>query len=605
MTVHRESANIDAVIAGLSHSSVVTKKTVLTTLLGDLDTEQGVLDTESTNLQAHRSKVSGIIDNLDVVSSAVEYTVSASGGAALPVGMAVYVDASYSGGSDDGSREKPFADLGAALDSKCAPADDVERVFLISAGVYTLAKTITKDVGKKQKVTFRGKGQGLTFLQAGANYAAGMGSDCLKLTNFGGIRVEELTLRRAKYGLRTVSCDDLHVRHVKFSQCGASDTATNFDHSLSQADQVARYAAEFTDGGALRADDCDGLVRVLDCHVADCNRGIRVRDSVKGGQISGCFVERTGQAGIYLSASTYTGATGCRNFTITGNTVINAGNNSVLLIGGRDNTVLENVLKGGWNCAVQLWSCCNTTISDNKIEKSNFSLWNGQGVLGDAHCSGVVAQGESAIFSGATYQCRITGNVITEPFAGRAPAKYAIRIMNNPFIDAATGLDADKVFCQGNHSQDADVHFQKDVAGVTVADMDSRSQPEASGIRKNTNFRVVTVTGAGDTPILASDWLVVITHNAVSSLTATLPSSPANGQIFVVKNACNDASGGTTATDIELLAPPGQTIDGRFSGILLKGSTTAANQVDTMSNQAARVVYDATANTFYSVSDAY
>ena len=79
MTVHRESANIDAVIAGLSHSSVVTKKTVLTTLLGDLDTEQGVVDTESTNLQAHRSKVSGIIDNLGVVSDAVEYTVSAGG----------------------------------------------------------------------------------------------------------------------------------------------------------------------------------------------------------------------------------------------------------------------------------------------------------------------------------------------------------------------------------------------------------------------------------------------------------------------------------------------------------------------------------------------
>ena len=101
MSVHRESANIDAVIVALTHSSVSTKKTVLTTLLAALDTEQTLVNTERSNLQAHRSKVTGIIDNLEIVSDAVEYTVSSTSGT-LPVGKTVYVDASFAGGSDDG-----------------------------------------------------------------------------------------------------------------------------------------------------------------------------------------------------------------------------------------------------------------------------------------------------------------------------------------------------------------------------------------------------------------------------------------------------------------------------------------------------------------------
>ena len=242
-------------------------------------------------------------------------------------------------------------------------------------------------------------------------------------------------------------------------QCGASGDSTNFDHSLDQAGQLAAYAANFTSGG----DSCDGFVEVRNCHVHDCNRGLRVADSVKGGVISDCFVERVGQAGLYLSGSSYTGSTGCRNFTVSSNTVISAGNNSVLSIGGRDNTICGNVLKGGWNAAIQLWHCCQTTVSDNTIEKTNFSTWNGQGVDGDAWCAGIVAQGNTAIFGSATYQCRITNNVITEPSAGRAPAIYAIRIMNDAF---STG---DVVFIQNNFSQGADLHLLNEGGDVRIS----------------------------------------------------------------------------------------------------------------------------------------
>jgi len=329
-------------------------------------------------------------------------------------------------------------------------------------------------------------------------------------------------------------------------------------------------------------------------------------DSQAGGIISGNFVERTGQAGLYLAASTNSGASGCHNFTVIGNTVINAGNNSALCIGGRDNTITENILKGGWNAPVQLWSTSNCTVSDNKIEKGNFSTWNGQGVLGDAFCGGVVADGSISIPNTATFQARITGNIITEPSEGRGgPGIHAIRIMNGAFANG------NKVFCQGNHSEGADNHFVKDVAGVVVADMDSRSQPQASGIRKNTNMRVVPVTQAGDTPLLNTDWLVVISHDAVAGVTCTLPTNAAHGQILVVKNGSNSSSG-TSSADIVVQVDPtsGQLIDGRWSGVTLRGSDSQSGGVENESNQAARLIYDNVSNLpsagiWWSVSDAY
>ena len=79
MTTHRESADITAVIAALTHTSVSTKKAVLTTLMTSLDSEQGIVDSERQNLHEHKGTVQGMIDHLTVVQDGEEYTVSAAG----------------------------------------------------------------------------------------------------------------------------------------------------------------------------------------------------------------------------------------------------------------------------------------------------------------------------------------------------------------------------------------------------------------------------------------------------------------------------------------------------------------------------------------------
>ena len=154
------------------------------------------------------------------------------------------------------------------------------------------------------------------------------------------------------------------------------------------------------------------------------------------------------------------------------------------------------------------------------------------------------------------------------------------------------------------------VHFKND-EGVTVVDMETRTVPGASGIRKNTNMRVVTVTASGDTPLLNTDWLVVISHDAVASVTATLPTNAAHGQIIVVKNGSNSSSG-TSSADIVVQVDPtsGQLIDGRFSGVTLRGSDSQSGGTENESNQAARLIFDNVSNLpsagiWWSVSDAF
>ena len=183
----------------------------------------------------------------------------------------MYVDASYAGGSDNGSREKPYASLDAAITAKCGVADAVDRVFDIASGTYTVSKTITKNAGVFQKVTFRGRGANSTFLQAGSDFASGKASDCLRLDGFGSLKVEDLCIRFCKYGLRA-TCKEFTLRRCAFTQCGCDDTATQFDNSLTLAQQLTAYAST-TDGGALRVDLADGFVRVEDNFVSDCNRG--------------------------------------------------------------------------------------------------------------------------------------------------------------------------------------------------------------------------------------------------------------------------------------------------------------------------------------------
>ena len=621
MTSHRDSTDtqFQAAIDGLSHTSIPTKLAVIESLDADLLAESTALETQRNQLHKHKQKIAGLVSDLQSISSGVEYTVDEGGGGGstdpLPPAKVVYVSVTYNGGGDDGSREKPYTSLAAAIVAKCGVSDGVDRIFDIASGIYTVTQTITKDVNVRQNVTFRGRGPSSTFIQAGTSFEVGKASDCFKLTNFGSLKFEDLTIRHCKYGIR-VSCDDFTLRRCAFHQCGCDDTSSNFDFSLTQSQQVTVYAAA-TDGGALRVDSADGFVRVEDNYVDSCNRGLRIGDSVKGGSVKRNHVQKTLQAGIYLSASSYTGSSGCHNFHVSDNQVINACNNSILIIGGRNNTVSSNVAKGGWNSAIMGWHCAEFTVSDNLIEKTNFSIFNGQGVLSDSWGAGIVLDGDDNIFASATYQVRITGNVITQPSIGRAAAIYAIRILNDEFDDGNV------VFCQDNVSSGAAVHVKVDQPYINLVDMDTRLQSVFSASEKNAIQASVTalegkhpitpsvyenLTNGDNVQILNTDTIALIKHDQVENLTVIMPADAQTGQIIAVKNyhIGNASQGGNYV--ITLVPAPGQSpthvIDYKYSSLELKASTVASGLLSDV-NETVRLMWYGLDATWISLNDAF
>lgn len=286
MSSHRDDddAAFQATIDGLTHTSITTKLSTIESLESDLATETAALELQREQLHKHKTKVAGLVSDLKSIQSGEEYTVEGGGGgSADPTapGKKVFVNAAYSGGSDDGSAEKPYQTLSAAITAKCAVDDAVERIFVISAGTYTVGSTIVKDVNVKQKVSFIGQGAGVTFLESAASFAAGKNIDCFKLSNFGGLRFEKLTIRRCRYGLRAISCDDLHISHCHFTKCGAPATDTYYDGSITQSAQATAYANDMSSGGAVRVELAEGVVRIIHSQVRYCFRGLRAQDCVR------------------------------------------------------------------------------------------------------------------------------------------------------------------------------------------------------------------------------------------------------------------------------------------------------------------------------------
>ncbi len=140
MTSYRDStqSQFQTHIDSLVHSSITSKLSVIDDLNDELVVEQTALEAQRNQLHQHKQLVAELTTDLKGIQAGEEYT-TAAGSGILPTGKVVYVDASYSGGSDSGSREKPYASLEAAIIAKCGVADSTERIFDIASGEYTRA----------------------------------------------------------------------------------------------------------------------------------------------------------------------------------------------------------------------------------------------------------------------------------------------------------------------------------------------------------------------------------------------------------------------------------------------------------------------------------
>ena len=79
-------------------------------------------------------------------------------------------------------------------------------------------------------------------------------------------------------------------------------------------------------------------VQISGCVCVSSLRGYRIQDCSRG-RISDCVARSCLESGFYLAAGTYTGASGCTNFVISGCAVQDVLNNAYLVIGGSNNTI--------------------------------------------------------------------------------------------------------------------------------------------------------------------------------------------------------------------------------------------------------------------------
>ncbi len=421
MTSHRQisDAAFDTHLAGLSSTSLDDKINSYTTTKTDLATERTLIQAQRNQIQKHFTKVVGTLDDLSALQS-FQQTLS------LPASKKIYVQADAAAGGD-GTVATPYASIQVAIDAKIATGQTADVIFMIAAGTYTCARTITQTFA--QGVSFIGEGIGKTIIEGAVNFATGMNSDILRLTGYGPLTFEGITFRNCRYALRP-SCGRLTIEDCKFIRCASSGDLDQHDNTLSKADQALRFTdaslQKASNGGSIRCDTATGPVRITRNIVKHCLRGIRVTNAIAGGVIADNFVRDTLESGIYLSI-------GCSDVVVQSNKILNPANNGILVIGTRFCKVLHNSICESWNTGIQSWFSSELTIQGNAIRDCAFSTFNGIGNDGDSWASGICLDGVTNIPADCEFQSKITGNSIIQLHDGRAGQKIALRIKNTPF----------------------------------------------------------------------------------------------------------------------------------------------------------------------------
>jgi parallel beta-helix repeat protein len=594
MTTHRDSDDsvFQATIDALSHSSITTKLTKIQELNTELGVESTAIETQRGRLHKHKQKIATYKLDLETIQKGEEYTVSAGGGAAIPEARTVYVNKDYTGSTKDGKMATPYDDLEACIDVEIVAGKTDPVIIDISAHTYTVSRTVVQTA--TQHVTFRGKGIAKTIIQGGSSFGVAMNTNILQLEDFGDLTLTGITFRNCRYALLPKRPNRFTCTDCLFIRCGSSGDADNHDNSLSLSNQNDRYTngslQKLSNGGALRMESANGLVRIQNCQVKHCLRGLRPGDCLKGGIISNNYISDISESGIYLSKV----SVGSDHVTVQNNTIVNANNNGILCIEAQNCVIKANTITDCWNSAIMLWSSADMTVENNTCNNNGYSNHNGIGNLGDNWSSGITCDGNSNMPANAKFQARIIGNTFINLHDGRAGEKIAIRLRNDNYANGNVN------YVQNNHSSGADRHFKVDEGG---------SMPAVANVvsRRTTNqIEIFSPTANAEGFQMQDDTeLVLCVHSNLSGCWVKLPLAPYDGQVVRVKNLQTSTS--PSSSGFMYVQPSGSvvtTIDKRFYQIKLTPSMSTGD-LEEGSNKCVTFIYVAAESTWVNCSDAY
>ena len=464
----------------------------------------------------------------------------------------VHVDSSYGAGSSDGSVLKPYASLSNAITAKLVEGATISFLFKLMPGVYSGAISKTMNTAS-QSFAIRGSGTDTTFIQAGADFAAGRTNNVLFFRRFNDVELSDVTVRFGAYGFYPRDIRKCVVRNVRFVNLGSDGTTNRHDFSGTQAEQAAFWASTSTrDGGACRLRDA-AVVEVSNCQVDFCLRGLRIQDCGSTDQasiVTNCRVYRVQEAGIYLAAGTYNGASGCKNFMVSSNTVFECFNNGMLCIGGQGNTFQGNNVVRSANAGFQGYSVLDTRCIGNSFYDCNSKEYNGIGNLGDAYGCIVLAGGANSAIGTGSHAGVLQNNTMVKCNQGRAAAIYGIHIQ----VAAGTYPTAsDKVILDANNS-DATVRVHNPNSIPEIA-----TQAAASG-GATTVVQMTDVSSAGSGAIITTVERALISTNqtniAAKQDALSFGLVTETGKTCLSQNIKSyvDASGGSGLTTLTITA---------------------------------------------------
>ena len=129
---------------------------------------------------------------------------------------------------------------------------------------------------------------------------------------------------------------------------------------------------------------------------------------------------------------------------------------------------------------------------------------------------------------------------------------------------------------------------------------------------QTTNVILPTVYSGLDTddeiPILVTDRIVVLVHDQVTGLIATLPANPTNGQVMIIKNMHTGTASYQDEYKVVVRVQPSQTpahfIDYKYTELELNVATSTTTLMDD-ENEACRLVWYEPAKTWLNINDSY
>ena len=363
----------------------------------------------------------------------------------------------------------PYASTGAALATAISEANAGDTLYL-DVGTYTISAALDID----KALTITGAVESLVVIQL----VPLRGDDVFTINAAGStVTIEKLTIRFGDYGIRSTA-GNVSVANCTFYLNGYDGTA--YDDPPTEANTAVSWAADSTDGGAIRIESSTGS-EISDCTITQNDSGITLLDCISG-NIHDNTINTNNQSAIHLASSTDDGDNGCASTTVQDNTCNSNKENGIKCVGGLANTISGNTCTSNWNAGIMLSHPGQVTVESNTLTTNNTYAFSGKGETGNAGGSAYIVGTTGD--ANATFAFQLNSNTIATGTAGGAASATGINLESAP--DAAITIDGNTL-----SGMDIDILVQSQASNTTIVD---NSLASTIGVQNDESGVSVTAT---------------------------------------------------------------------------------------------------------------